>query len=85
MCLAIPGKLVELYEDHGLRMARAEFGGTVRKVCVEHVAEARVGDYVLVHVGYAIGTIDPEEAQRTLALLRELGELEDLKIPEPEP
>ena len=85
MCLAIPGKVVELYEDRGLRMARAEFGGTVRKICVEHVASARVGDYVLVHVGFAISTIDPEEAQRTLALLEELGELGDLQVPDADP
>ena len=83
MCLAIPGKVIEVFEDRGLRMARAEFGGTIRKVCVEHVADAGVGDYVLVHVGFAISKVDPEEAERTLALLEELGELRDLEVPEP--
>ena len=83
MCLAIPGKVIEVFEDRGLRMARAEFGGTIRKVCVEHVADAGVGDYVLVHVGLAISKIDPEEAARTLQLLEELGELGDLQVPEP--
>ena len=85
MCLAIPGQIEEIYEDHGLRMARASFGGTVRKVCIEHVPEAGLGDYVLVHVGFAISTVDPEEARRTLELLKELGQLGELEAPEPEP
>ena len=85
MCLAIPGQITEIYQDHGLRMARASFGGTVRKVCIEHVPEAGIGDYVLVHVGFAISTVDPEEARRTLQFLEELGELGELQAPETDP
>ena len=84
MCLAIPGQITEIYQDHGLRMARASFGGTVRKVCIEHVPEAGIGDYVLVHVGFAISTVDAEEARRTLEYLEELGELGELRTPDAE-
>lgn len=82
MCLAIPGKVVELYEDHGLRMARVDFGGTVKKACLEQLPEAGVGDYVLVHVGYALSVVDPAEAERTYRFLEQLGQLEDLDAPE---
>jgi hydrogenase expression/formation protein HypC len=82
MCLAIPGKVVEVYEDHGLRMGRVDFGGTVRRACLEHVPEAGLGDYVLVHVGFALSRVDPEEAARTYALLEELGQLGELDAPE---
>ncbi len=85
MCLAIPGKVIEVFEAQGLRMARADFGGTVRKVCLEHLPEAGLGDYVLVHVGFALSRADPEEAERTYRFLEELGQLEDLEAPETEP
>ncbi len=65
MCLAVPGRIVEVFADHGLRMARVDFGGTVKKACLEHVPEAGVGDYVLVHVGFALARVDAEEAART--------------------
>ena len=85
MCLAIPGRVVEVFVDRGRRMARAEFGGTVRKVCLEHLPEAGVGDYVLVHVGFALSLVDPEEAKETLRLLEELGQLGELEVPQPDP
>jgi hydrogenase expression/formation protein HypC len=85
MCLAIPGKVIEVFEDRGLRMARASFGGTVRKVCLEHLPEAGLGDYVLVHVGFALSVVDPEEARRTYELLEALGQLDDIRIPELDP
>jgi hydrogenase expression/formation protein HypC len=75
MCLAIPGKIVEIYEEQGLRMGKLDFGGTVRKCCLEYVPEAVVGGYALVHVGFAISTIDAEEAARTYQLLEEIGEI----------
>jgi hydrogenase expression/formation protein HypC len=84
MFLAIPGKVIEVFEDHGLRMARADFGGTVRKVCVEHLPDAGLGDYVLVHVGFALSKVDPEEAERTYRFLEELGQLDELQVPEAE-
>jgi hydrogenase expression/formation protein HypC len=85
MCLAIPGKVIEVFEDRGLRMARAEFGGTVRKVCLEHLPEAQLGDFVLVHVGFALSRVDPGEAERTYRFLEELDQLGELRAPDPDP
>ena len=82
MCLAIPGKVVEIFDDRGLRMARADFGGTVRKVCLEQLPEAGLGDYVLVHVGFALSRVDAAEAERTYRALEELGQLGELDAPE---
>jgi hydrogenase expression/formation protein HypC len=77
VCLAIPGKILSS-EDLGFaRTARVLFGGTVRQVRLDFVPEASVGDYVLVHVGFAISRIDEQEAQRTYQLLAEMGALED--------
>jgi hydrogenase expression/formation protein HypC len=75
MCLAIPGKIVEIYEETGLRMGKLDFGGTVRKCCLQCIPEAVVGDYALVHVGFAISLVDEAEAARTYQLLEEMGEL----------
>jgi hydrogenase expression/formation protein HypC len=85
MCLAIPGKVVEVFEDRGLRMARADFGGTVRKICLDQLPEAGLGDFVLVHVGFALSRVDPEEAARTYRALEELGQLGELDAPETDP
>jgi hydrogenase expression/formation protein HypC len=85
MCLAIPGKVIEVFQDRGLRMGRADFGGTVRKVCLEHLADAGLGDYVLVHVGFALSKVDPEEAERTYRFLQELGQLGELEVPDADP
>lgn len=74
MCLAIPGEVVELTDRHGLRFAKVAFGGITRDVCLEYQPAARPGDFVLVHVGFAIATIDRAEADRQWAVLRELGE-----------
>lgn len=76
MCLAIPGKILSRDEDPLAPMAKVEFMGIAREVSLAYVPEAQVGDYVLVHVGFAISRVDPDEAVRTLALLDELGELE---------
>jgi hydrogenase expression/formation protein HypC len=78
MCLAIPGKVVECFEKQGLKMARVQFGGIVREACLDYVPHAKVGDYVLVHVGFALSLIDEEEAFRTYALLEELDQLQEL-------
>lgn len=77
MCLGIPGKIVECFESQGLRMAKVAFGGIVREACLACVPEASVGDYVLVHVGFAISKIDEEEAARTYRLLQELGQVRE--------
>jgi hydrogenase expression/formation protein HypC len=76
MCLAIPGKIVEIYEENGLCMGTLEFGGTMRKCCLQYTPEAAIGDYALVHVGFAISIIDAEEAARTFQLLEEMGEIQ---------
>jgi len=70
MCLGIPGKVVEINDEGDLRMARVDFGGVRKEACLAYVPEAQVGDYVIVHVGFAISQLDEEEAQRTLELLR---------------
>jgi hydrogenase expression/formation protein HypC len=85
MCLAIPGKVVEVFDRNGLRMGRVQFGGIMRESCLEYVPSANVGDYVLVHVGFALSVVDPEEAKRTYELFREMGQLGELDAPqEPE-
>lgn len=80
MCLGIPGKILESFEANGLRMGRVEFGGIVRDACLAYTPEAVVGDYVVVHVGFAISRIDAEEAARTYKLLEEMGQLSELEI-----
>ena len=82
MCLAIPGLVVETFERDGMHMARVQFGGIVREACLEYVPDAKAGEYVLVHVGFAISRIDEEEAARTYALLEELDQLTELQAPE---
>ena len=79
MCLAIPGKVVECFERHDLKMARVQFGGVVREACLDYVPDAKVGDYVLVHVGFALSRVDEAEAMRTYALLQELDQLQELE------
>ena len=81
MCLAIPGKIVSVEEANGLRSARVQFGGIVRQASLDFVPEAQVGDYVMVHVGYAISRVDASEAQRTYQLLEEMGAIE-AELPE---
>ena len=77
MCLAIPGKILDLEQDGENRLARVEFGGITRKVSLDLVPEAGVGDYVIVHVGFAISKLDEEEAHRTLELLEQMSALQD--------
>ena len=84
MCLAIPGKIVETFEKQDLRMARVQFGGIIREACLEYVPDAKVGEYVLVHVGFALSRIDEAEALRTYALLEELDQLTELQSGTPE-
>jgi hydrogenase expression/formation protein HypC len=81
MCLAIPGKVVETFEKSGMLMARVQFGGITREVCLEYVPETQVNDYVLVHVGFAISRVDEAEAQRTYQALKELDQLTELESP----
>jgi hydrogenase expression/formation protein HypC len=81
MCLAIPGKVLEVYDQRGMRMAKVQFGGISREACLEYVPETQVGDYVLVHVGFAISRVDEAEAERTYQALRDLDQLTELEAP----
>ncbi len=74
MCLAIPGKIVEAVDSGWNRIAKVDFGGVTRQVYLDFVPEANVGDYVLVHVGFAVSKLDEAEAQRTYDLLSQLDE-----------
>jgi len=65
MCLAIPGKVTEVFEENGLKMGNVDFSGTLTKVCLEYVPEIKVGDYTVVHAGFAISIIDEEEAMKS--------------------
>jgi hydrogenase expression/formation protein HypC len=76
MCLGIPGRVVKIRED-ALPVAQVAFGGIVKEVCLAYVPEAQVGDYVIVHVGFAIARLDLAEAERTLRYLDQLGDLDD--------
>jgi hydrogenase expression/formation protein HypC len=82
MCLAIPGKVLSVDEGPG-RLAKVQFGGIVRTVSLDLVPEAGLGDYVLVHVGFAISKIDEEEARKTMEALEQLADLQDELGPEP--
>jgi hydrogenase expression/formation protein HypC len=77
MCLAVPGKILEISEESGSRFGRVQFGGVTRRVQLDFVPEAGVGDYVIVHVGFALSKVNAEEAERTYALLQEMGMLEE--------
>ena len=79
MCLAVPGQIVEVFEEHGIPMGKVDFGGIRRQICLSYVPESQVGDYVLVHVGFGISIIDEEEAHRTYQLLQEMGELAEFE------
>ena len=74
MCLGVPGKIVEIYETGGLQMGKIDFGGVTREACLAYVPEAQIGDYTLIHVGFALHIISEEEANETLELLRQLAE-----------
>ncbi|MEV4351441.1 HypC/HybG/HupF family hydrogenase formation chaperone [Actinoplanes sp. NPDC049596] len=70
MCLGVPGQVTAIEREDGLPMGTVDFGGVRKRVCLSYVPEARAGDYVIVHVGFAISTVDAAEARRTLEVLR---------------
>ncbi len=76
MCLGIPGKVIEIYEAAGVRMGKVDFDGIVKEVCLAYLPELQVGDYTIVHVGFAITQLDEESALESLKLFRELGAFE---------
>ena len=74
MCLGVPGKIIEIYEKDGLKMAKVDFSGVSREACIEHVPEAKEGDYAVIHVGFAISLLSEEEALQSIDLLRQILE-----------
>ncbi len=82
MCLGVPGRVNEIYEANGLKMGKVDFGGVKREVCLEYVPEVEIGEYVIVHVGFAINQMSEEEAEETLDLLRQIINIEDEIGPE---
>ena len=81
MCLGIPGKVVATYREHDVLMGKVDFGGVFKRVCLEHVPDVRIGQYVLVHVGFALNVIDELEAQRVFEYLEAMNQLDELKVP----
>ncbi len=84
MCLGIPGEILEVRDDNGVRVGKVRFAGITREVCLEYVPEAMPGEFVVVHVGFAISRIDAEEAARAYRLLEELGQTAELTADVPE-
>jgi hydrogenase expression/formation protein HypC len=81
MCLGVPGKILDIYEADGVRMGKIDFGGILKEACLEYVPEIQVGDYTIIHVGFAITHLDEESAQESLALFREMGVLDEELAP----
>jgi len=77
MCLAVPGKIIDIYETNGMKMGKIDFGGVVREACLEYVPEAQVGNYTIIHVGFALNLLSEQEAQEILSLLREIANVDD--------
>ena len=77
MCLGIPGKITDIYDKDTLKMGKLDFGGVTKEVCLTYVPEAQVGDYALIHVGFAISLMDEDEALETLKLIREVVAFSD--------
>ena len=83
MCLGIPGKIVETFVESDMPMGKVDFGGVFKNVCLAHTPQVQNGQYVIVHVGFALQVIDEEEAQRLFALLDEMEELNELRTSNP--
>ena len=81
MCLGIPGKVIKTYRQHEILMGKVDFGGVVREVCLEHVADVKVGEYVVVHVGFALSSIDEAEAKIVFDFLEKANQLDELQVP----
>ena len=82
MCLGVPGKIVEINEKNGLQMAKVDFGGIFREACLDYVPEAQIGDYCIIHVGFAISLLSESEAMETLDLLKQIADIEEELGPE---
>jgi len=75
MCLGIPGKIIEIEDSFGMKMAKIDFGGVIRSACIEAIPEAKVGDYTIIHAGFALNILSETEALDTLNLLQEISDL----------
>jgi hydrogenase expression/formation protein HypC len=84
MCLGVPGKITEIYESNGLKMGIIDFDGVTREACLAYVPEAKIGDYTIIHVGFALNVISEDEAQETLDLLRQIADVQAELDPESE-
>lgn len=82
MCLGVPGKIVEIQEKNGLKMAKVDFGGIFREACLDYVPDAKVGEYCVIHVGFAISVVSEAEAMETLELLKQISNFEEELGPE---
>lgn len=80
MCLGIPGKVNKLYREHDVLMGKVDFGGVARQVCMEHVPDVQPGQYVIVHVGFALSAIDEHEARQVFDFLERMNQLDELKV-----
>ena len=83
MCLGVPGRVTETMVEHDVLMGKVDFGGSSKRVCLEHVRDVRPGDYVLVHVGFALTRLDEAEARRVFDLLDAMKLLDELEAPSP--
>jgi len=79
MCLGIPGRIVETYVEYDVLMGKVDFGGIFKRVCLEHTPRVAIGQYVIVHVGFALQVIDEAEARQVFAFLNSMNELDELK------
>jgi hydrogenase expression/formation protein HypC len=77
MCLGIPGKVIELYEVNGMKMARIDFSGVIKEACMEYLPEIKIGDYTLIHVGFGLSIIDEKEALETLQMLNQIAAMDE--------
>jgi hydrogenase expression/formation protein HypC len=82
MCLGVPGKVIDVFEEDGIRMGTVDFGGIRRSACLEYAPEVEVDSYVVIHVGFAISVVDEEEAARSYELLAEMDNLEFVDLPQ---
>ncbi len=83
MCLGIPGRVIKTFREHEVLMGKVDFSGVVKQVCLEHVPEVKIGEYVLVHVGFALSHIDEKEAQLVFDFLKGMNQLDELETASP--
>ncbi len=85
MCLAIPGKVIEIFDENGLKMGNIDYSGTVNKACLEYVPDIEIGQYTLVHAGFALSILDEKEAQKSLETWEEMSDIIQMDEPEESP